>query len=80
MPARVWFGSGGGDDGKPRFDRSWDGMVFFAEEVADTAVCARVVYAPEYKAKYIGTCESLNLREIEVMRVTKRYADLLKGD
>jgi hypothetical protein len=58
------------------YDRGFEGQVFAAVEVCDTAVAAeRIISSDSYHK--VGEVVSINLLENEVMTVTREYVEAL---
>ena len=63
------------EDKEIRYDRSYEGLVFLACEVCYPMVAAKLVFGDK---SWIGPTVSLNLEEIEIMTLTKKYVDEIK--
>ena len=66
-------------DEEPQYDRSYNGMVFLADEVCESVIAATCVWAMGYKEEKIGEKYSLHTNELEVWPVTKKYIEALKN-
>lgn len=63
---------------EPRYDRSFEGLVFRALEVCHPMVCAEVAFVSDsWKSAKAGHRLSINLTELQVMTVTQTYLEHL---
>ena len=69
-------------DKPPRYDRSYNGMIFKAREVCGEQIAAEYVFGEKKGWINIGDVISLNTSEIEIWPVTERYVAcfLIKTD
>ena len=58
------------------YDRSYEGLIFLAEEVCYPMVAAKLVYSPTKKQWIkVGDIIPVNLRELEIMTLTKKFVE-----
>lgn len=63
-------------DSEPHYDRSHEGLIYYAEEVCGDMVAAKCVAVDghhHWKQQHIGKTVSLNTSEVEVFPVTEKY-------
>jgi hypothetical protein len=63
---------------RPFYDRSWNGVVFRADDVADCVVVAEIVAMnPEMRTQWrkVGMTHMVNLSEVEAMVVSPTFAN-----
>ncbi len=65
------------DDG-PRYDRSYEGMVFVANEVCNEHIAALCVYSEHVGiTPNVGKMCTMNTTELEIWPVTNKYVEAL---
>jgi hypothetical protein len=57
----------------PRYDRSYDGMIFKAKEICGEHIAAEYVFGKDKLWIKIGDCISLNTSDIKIWPVTEKY-------
>ena len=60
-------------DKPPRYDRSYNGMIFKAREVCGEQIAAEYIFGEGKRWIKIGDVISLNISEIEIWPVTEKY-------
>lgn len=58
----------------PKYDRSWEGMLFEALECCPPMIAGRAVWTTGYKEDRVGQVVSFNMDEVELWPVTRKYA------
>lgn len=77
MMDEPWRGQPDEKEKEPRYDRSFEGLIFKANEVCGVMIASRCVATSEgscYKRDYVGKAFSINTSEVEVWPLTEKYA------